>query len=75
MDTLKMKNLLILVCIAALLVSCGSRQDGMLQDQAAKRVATTSAYSYHNTIRHFVRQFDFDPSAIYGDMFINKSWQ
>jgi hypothetical protein len=69
-----MKNVLFAFCTVILMASCSINQNvqGPVTDH--QRVVATVSNSTPFSIRDYFRQYRFNPSAIYGDVFTNKSW-
>ena len=69
-----MKKLILLLSAIIILVSCQARCPlrTNLTPVSLINNATTSCQPV--TLGNLIRQFQFDPSAIYGDVFGNKAW-
>lgn len=63
-----------MICIAVLVASCRGQQVSQQQHPAAFHAVEDHSSRQYYTVRHFFRQFNFNLSAIYGDMIINKAW-
>lgn len=63
-----------MICIAVLVVSCREQPQHQQQNPAGFRVIEDHTSSQYYTVSHLFHQFDFNLSAIYGDMFGNKAW-
>jgi hypothetical protein len=69
-----MKKVLLMICIAVQVASCRGQHHPQQQHPAGFHATGDHSSRQYYTVRHFFRQFDFNLSSIYGDMFINKAW-
>lgn len=69
-----MKKVLFIICIAMQLASCREQDNHSQHTPAYTQVKGNTSLNKFYTVRDIVRQFDFNLSAIYGDVFSNKSW-
>jgi len=66
-----MKKVFLLLSAILILASCKGRCANLTPVSLINN-ATTSCQPV--TLSNLIRQFQFDPSAIYGDVFGNKAW-
>lgn len=70
-----MKNLILLFCL--ILGYMGCQQQRELQAHLTKGVACSQQTINRQpvTVSQLIHELDVNPSAIYGDVFTNKSWK
>lgn len=65
---------MLMICIAVMVASCREQHHPNQQEPAVFHAIEDNSSRQYYTVRHLFRQFDFNLSAIYGDVFSNKAW-
>lgn len=65
---------MLMICITLLVASCREQQQPKQQALAVFHAIADNSSKQYYTVRQLFRQFDFNLTAIYGDVFSNKAW-